>query len=64
MQPHSSVVIYSIVIRSFSTLFPFHKGKNEENISENDMIKNDATSRPEGTLRNVGDKYATHASIA
>ena len=59
MQPPSSVVIYSIVIRSFSTLFPFHKGKTMGNISENDMIKNDATLRPEGTLRNVGDKYAT-----
>ena len=58
MQP-SSVVIYSIVIRSFSYRFPFHKGRNEGNISENDMIKNDTTSSPEGTLRNVGDKYAT-----
>ena len=50
---HSSAVIYSIVIRSFSTRFPFQKGKNEGNISENDMIKNDATSSPEGTQRNV-----------
>ena len=58
MQP-SSVVIYSLVIRSFSTLFPFQKGKNEGNISKNDMAKNDATSSPEGLLRNVGDKYAT-----
>ena len=59
MQCLSSVVIYSLVIRSFSLLFPFHKGKNEGNISENDMIKNDATSSPEGTLRNVEDKYVT-----
>ena len=58
MQP-SSVVIYSLVIRSFSLSFPFHKGKNGGNISENDMIKNDATPGPESTLRNVGDKYAT-----
>ena len=58
MQP-SNVVIYSIVIRSFSYRFPFHKGRNEGNISENDMMKNDATSSPEGTQRNVGDKYAT-----
>ena len=58
MQP-SSAVIYSIVIRSFSTRFPFHKGKNEGNISNNDKIKNDATSSPEGAQRNVGDKYAT-----
>ena len=55
----SSVVIYSLVIRSFSTLFPFHKGKNEGNISNNDMIKNDVTASPEGALRNVGDKYTT-----
>ena len=46
MQP-SSVVIYSIVIRSFSTLFPFQKGKNEGNISKNNKTKNDATSNPE-----------------
>ena len=59
MQSLSSVVIYSIVIRSFSLSFPFHKGKNEGNISKNDMIKNDATQGPEGTLRNVGDKYRT-----
>ena len=58
MQP-SSIVIYSIVIRSFSHRFPFHKGRNEGNISENDMKKNDATSSPEGTQRNVGDKYTT-----
>ncbi len=58
MQP-SSVVIYSLVIRSFSLSFPFHKGKNEGNISKNDMIKNDSTSIPEGVLRNVGDKFAT-----
>ena len=58
MQP-SSVVIYSIVIRSFSYRFPFQKGKNEGNISENDKIKNGATSSPEGALRNVGDKYVT-----
>ena len=56
---HSSVVIYSIVIRSFSTLFPFQKGKNEGNISENDKIKIDTASSPEGSLRNVGDKYTT-----
>ncbi len=59
MQCLSSVVIYSIVIRSFSTLSPFQKGKNEGNISKNDMIKNDATPGPESTLRNVGDKYVT-----
>ena len=59
MQSLSSVVIYSLVIRSFSTRFPFQKGKNEGNISENDKINNDATSSPEGTLRNVGDKFAT-----
>ena len=58
MQP-SSAVIYSLVIRSFSTRFPFHKGKNEGNISKNDMTKNDATSDPEGAQSNVGDKYAT-----
>ena len=58
MQP-SRVVIYSIVIRSFSTLFPFHKGKNEGNISKNNMIKNDPTPDLEGTLRNVGDNYTT-----
>ena len=52
MQP-SSVVIYSLVIRSFSLFCPFHKGKNEGNISKNDIIKNDATSSPEGTQRNV-----------
>ena len=52
----SRVVIYSIVIRSFSTLFPFQKGKNEGNISKNDKIKNDATPSPEGAQRNVGDK--------
>ena len=59
MQCLSSVVIYSIVIRSFSTRFPFHKGKYEGNISKNDRIKNDTTSSPEGALRNGGDKYAT-----
>ena len=59
MQSPSSVVICSIVIRSFSLSFPFHKGKTMGNISKNDMIKNDATLRPEGTLRTVGDKYAT-----
>ena len=58
MQP-SSVVIYSLVIRSFSLSFPFQKGKNEGNISKNDKIKNDATSSLEGTQRNVEDKYAT-----
>ena len=47
----TSVVIYSFVIRSFSTRFPFQKGKNEGNISENDKIKNDATSSPEGAQR-------------
>ena len=62
MQP-SSVVIYSIVIRSFSTLFPFHKGKNEGDISENDKIKNDATSSLESTLRNVGDNYTTLSEL-
>ena len=40
----SSVVIYSLVIRSFSTLFPFQKGKNEGNISKNNKTKNDVTS--------------------
>ena len=59
MQSPSSVVICSIVIRSFSLFFPFHKGKTMGNISKNDMTKNDATLRPEGTQRNVGDKYAT-----
>ena len=59
MQSHSRVVIYSLVIRSFSTLSPFQKGKNEGNISKNDMIKNGVTASPEGLLRNVGDKYAT-----
>ena len=59
MQSHSRVVIYSLVIRSFSTLSPFQKGKNEGNISKNDMIKNGVTAIPEGLLRNVGDKYAT-----
>ena len=54
----SSVVIYSLVIRSFSHRFPFRKGKNEGNISENDKTKNDTTSSPEGAQRNVGDKYA------
>ena len=49
---HSSVVIYSIVLRSFSLSFPFHKGKNEGNISKNDMTKNGATSSPKGSLRN------------
>jgi hypothetical protein len=29
------------------------------NISENDKIKNDATSNPEGAQRYVGDKYTT-----
>ena len=47
MQFLSSVVIYSIVIRSFSLLFPFYKGKNEGNISKNDTTKNDATTSPE-----------------
>ena len=56
---HWSVVIYSFVIRSFSNRFPFQKGKNEGNISKNDMIKNDATSSPKGKQRNVGYKYAT-----
>ena len=55
----SSVVIYSIVIRSFSTLFPFQKGKNEGNISENDKIKNGTVLSPGGAQRNVGDKLAT-----
>ncbi len=59
MQSPSRVVIYSLVIRSFSTLSPFQKGKNEGNISNNDMIKNDVTASPEGTQRNVGDKYTT-----
>ena len=36
MQSLSSVVIYSIVIRSFSHRSPFQKGKNEGDISEND----------------------------
>ncbi len=54
MQSLSSAVIYSIVIRSFSLLFPFQKGKTMGNISENDMIKNDATLSPEGAQRNVG----------
>ena len=56
---HSSVVIYSLVIRSFSTRFPFQKGKTSGNISKNDKIKDDATSSPEGAQSNVGDKYAT-----
>ena len=43
---HSSVVIYSLVIRSFSTLFPFQKGKNEGNTLEIDRIMNDATPNP------------------
>ena len=43
---HSRVVIYSLVIRSFSTLFPFQKGKNEGNTLEIDRIKNDATPNP------------------
>ena len=55
----SSVVIYSIVIRSFSTRFPFQKGKNEGNITKNDRIKNDATLGPVGSQRNIGDKYAS-----
>ena len=55
----SRVVIYSLVIRSFSHRFPFQKGKTMGNISENDKIKNDATSNPEGAQRYVGDKYAT-----
>ncbi len=59
MQSPSSVVIYSIVIRSFSLSFPFHKGKTIGNISKNDMIKNDATPGPESTQRNVGDEYTT-----
>ena len=59
MQKPSSVVIYSIVIRSFSLFSPFQKGKNEGNISKNDRIKNDATPGPESTQRNVGDKYTT-----
>ena len=58
MQSLSSAVIYSIVysivIRSFSLSFPFHKGKTMGNISENDMIKNDATLSFEGAQRNVG----------
>ena len=44
MQSLSSAVIYSIVIRSFSLSFPFHKGKTMGNISKNDKIKNDATA--------------------
>jgi hypothetical protein len=59
MQYLSSVVIYSIVIRSFSLFSPFQKGKNKGNISKNDRIKNDVTSGPEGALRYVGDIYAT-----
>ena len=59
MQSLSSVVIYSIVIRSFSTLFPFHKGKNEGNISKNNMIKNDPTLGLESTQMNVRYKYTT-----
>ena len=59
MQSLSSAVIYSLVIRSFSHRFPFHKGKTMGNISENDMIKNDATLSSEGAQRNVGDKYTT-----
>ena len=59
MQSLSSAVIYSLVIRSFSLLFPFQKGKTMGNISENDMIKNDATLSPEGAQRNVGVKYTT-----
>ena len=59
MQSLSSAVIYSIVIRSFSLSFPFHKGKTMGNISKNDKLKNDATAGPKGTQRNVGDKYAT-----
>jgi hypothetical protein len=59
MQSLSSVVIYSIVIRSFSTLFPFHKGKNEGNISKNNMIKNDPTPGHESTQMNVRYKYTT-----
>ena len=59
MQSLSSVVIYSIVIRSFSLSFPFHKGKTMGNISKNDRIKNDATPGPKGAQRNVWDKYAT-----
>ena len=55
----TSVVIYSFVIRSFSTRFPFQKGENEGNISKNDIIKNGATSSPEGAQRNAGDNYAT-----
>ena len=49
----SSVVIYSIVIRSFSTRFPFQKGKNEKKKKKNDMIKNDSTSSHEGAQSNV-----------
>ena len=52
----SSVVIYSLVIRSFSHRFPFQKGKNEGNISENDKIKNGTVLSPRGAQRNVGDK--------
>ena len=59
MQSLSCVVIYSFLIRSFSHRFPFQKGKNEGDILKNDKTKNDATSSPEGTQRNVGDKYAT-----
>ena len=58
MQP-SSVVIYSLVIRSFSLSFPFQKGKTMGNISKNDKTKNGATLGPEGEEKNVGDKYAT-----
>ena len=59
IRSHSSAVIYSIVIRSFSHRFPFHKGKTMGNISKNDRIKNAATSSPEGAQSNVGDKYTT-----
>ena len=59
MQSLSSAVIYSFLIRSFSLFSPFHKGKNEGNISKNNKIKNDTTSSPKGTQKNVRDKYAT-----
>ena len=55
----SGAVIYSLVIRSFSTRFPFQKGKNEGNITKNDRIKNDATLGPMGSQRNIGNKYAS-----
>ena len=44
------VVFYSFLIRSFF----LSQGRNERNISENDGIKNGATSSPEGSQSNVG----------